>query len=58
MLKNSPERHIAEARIAEARGVRGSTRSSLFAQIGASAQESREDFGFAGPDNFSDARQS
>jgi NodT family efflux transporter outer membrane factor (OMF) lipoprotein len=56
MLENSPERHIAEARIAEARGIRRSTRSSLFPQIGASAQESREDFGFTGPDNFSDAR--
>jgi NodT family efflux transporter outer membrane factor (OMF) lipoprotein len=56
MLENSPERHIAEARIAEARGIRRSTRSSLFPQIGISAQENREDFGFTGPDNFSDAR--
>ncbi len=56
MLENSPDREIAKARIAEARGVRRSTRSILFPQIGASAGASREDFGFVGPDGFSDAR--
>ncbi len=56
MLENSPDRQIAKARIAEARGVRRSTRSILFPQVGASAGASREDFGFVGPDGFSDAR--
>ncbi len=56
MLANSPDRNIAEARIAEARGIRRSTRSFLFPQLGASADINRQDFGFVGPGNFSDKR--
>ncbi len=54
-LKNSPDRNIAEARILEARGIRRTARSALFPQIGASANASREDLGFVGPDEFYDA---
>ncbi len=51
-LADSPDRQIAEARVLEARGLRRNIRSSLFPQIGASGQVSREDTGFAGPDNY------
>lgn len=44
-LKDSPERAIAAARIEEARGLRRTTRSSLFPQIGASASAGRSDTG-------------
>ncbi|MEM6780846.1 MAG: TolC family protein [Pseudomonadota bacterium] len=55
-LSESPDRNIAEARIIEARGIRRTQRSFLFPQVGASASQSREDTGFAGTDNFFDAR--
>jgi len=47
-LNGSPDRNIAMARITEARGLRRSTRSSLFPQIGASAQIGRADNGSFG----------
>ena len=47
-LSDSPDRNIAMARITEARGLRRSTRSSLFPQIGASAQIGRADNGSFG----------
>lgn len=56
LLQNNPNRNIALARIAEARGVRRSTRSALFPQLDFNANGSREDFGFVGPDEFFDAR--
>lgn len=56
MLANNPDRNIARARIEEARGIRRSTRSFLFPQIGGNANINREEFGFVGPENFSDAR--
>lgn len=56
MLSHSPDRNIAQARILEARGVRKTRRSSLFPQVGFSAEGSRQDFGFVGPSGFSDAR--
>lgn len=40
-LKGSPDRKIAEARVLEARGIRRSVKSSLFPQIGLSAQGGR-----------------
>ena len=42
-LKGSPDRKISEARVLEARGLRRSTRSSLFPQIGASGSAGRAD---------------
>ncbi len=57
-LAHSPDRLIAEAKIMEARGLRKSTRSALFPQIGASGSKGREDTGFGGTstDGFYDAR--
>ena len=56
-LESSPERLIAEAKIAEARGLRQSIRSSLLPQIGASASAGREDTGASAyPDSFYDAK--
>ncbi len=55
MLVSSPDRNIAEARIAEARGLRRNTRSFLFPQLGGRADVSREDFGFVAPGNFSES---
>lgn len=56
-LKGSPDRNIASARIAEARGLRKANRSFLFPQIGATAQGYRQDSGFGGVANdFGDAR--
>jgi NodT family efflux transporter outer membrane factor (OMF) lipoprotein len=54
MLSNSPDRNIAQARIAEARGTRRSTSANLLPQIGASASAGRADTGIAGPENISD----
>lgn len=54
-LINSPDRNIAQARILEARGIRRTTRSALFPQLGASANTERSDLGFVGPDDFYDA---
>ncbi len=54
-LSDSPDRAIAEARILEARGIRRTTRSALFPQIGANGNIRREDPGFTGPDEFYDA---
>lgn len=55
-LTDSPDRKIAQARILEARGLRKSTRSSLFPQIGASASKGREKTVQSGADDFYDAR--
>lgn len=58
-LNESPDRLIAEARILEARGLRRTSRSALFPQLGASASAGREDTksNFSSyPDNFYDAR--
>jgi NodT family efflux transporter outer membrane factor (OMF) lipoprotein len=58
-LKHSPDRQIAEARIAEARGLRRSARSLLLPQISGSVFARREDADLSGtgqhPDNFYDA---
>jgi NodT family efflux transporter outer membrane factor (OMF) lipoprotein len=58
-LKESPDRQIAEARIAQARGLRRSARSFLLPQISGSASARREDADLSGtgqyPDNFYDA---
>ena len=57
-LKDSPDRLIAEAKIAEARGIYRTARSSLFPQIGASGSAGREDTGsnaVSYPDSFYDA---
>ena len=57
-LKDSPDRLIAEARIAEARGLRRTAKSALFPQIGVSGQVGREDTGSDAddyPDNFYEA---
>lgn len=54
-LKDSPDRLIAESRVLEARGMRRSARSFFFPQLGLSGNVNRQDFGFAGPDNFFDA---
>jgi len=55
-LEQSPDRLIAESKIAEVRGIRRTSRSSLFPQIGVSGSAKREDAG-AGryPDTFYDA---
>ena len=42
-LADSPERNIAQSKILEARGVRRSTRSYLFPQLGASGAGGRQD---------------
>lgn len=57
-LNESPDRLIAEARILEARGLRRTSRSALFPQIGASASAGREDTKTSSiyPDNFYDAQ--
>lgn len=57
-MKTSPDRLIAEARIAEVRGARRTSRSFLFPQIGVSGSGGREDTGLYDnlyPDNFYDA---
>ncbi|MEC7577003.1 MAG: efflux transporter outer membrane subunit, partial [Pseudomonadota bacterium] len=57
-MSSSPDRLIAEARIAEARGLRRSARGSLLPQISASGSGGREDTGLYDnlyPDNFYDA---
>ena len=54
-LNESPDRRIAESRIREARGIRRTARSAFFPQIGANGNVNRQDFGFAGPDNFFEA---
>ncbi len=55
-LSSSPDRLIAEARITEARGLKRTARSSLFLQIGASANGGREDTTQTSTDNFYDAK--
>ncbi|NCO04241.1 MAG: TolC family protein [Alphaproteobacteria bacterium] len=56
-LSDSPQRRIAETRILEARGIRKTTASFLFPQIGASADSGRSADGFAGrAGDFYDAR--
>jgi NodT family efflux transporter outer membrane factor (OMF) lipoprotein len=57
-LQNSPDRLIAAAKIAEARGLKRTSTSYLFPQIGASGSTGREDTGVSGtsPDSFYDAR--
>ncbi len=45
-LTNSPQQRVAAARIEEARGIRRTAKSSLFPQIGLSAQSGREREGF------------
>ncbi len=55
-LSNSPSRLAAQARILEARGLRRSSRSFLFPQLGANGNVNRQDVGFSSPDNFYDAR--
>ncbi len=56
-LHQSPDRLMAEARIAEARGLRRTTKSFLFPQIGASGSAGREDSKTSSlyPDSFQDA---
>lgn len=57
-LKDSPDRLIAESRIAEARGLRRTAKSSLFPQIGISGSIGREDQDLSTasyPDQFYDA---
>lgn len=57
-MTDSPDRLIAEARIAEARGLRRSARGGLLPQISASGSGGREDTGLYDnlyPDNFFDA---
>lgn len=55
-MADSPDRKIAEARILEARGLKRTTRSALFPQIGASASGGRQDQVSSGTDDFYDAR--
>jgi NodT family efflux transporter outer membrane factor (OMF) lipoprotein len=56
-LEKSPDRLIAEAKILEARGLRQTSRSSLFPQIGLSGSSGRQDTGSNNPsvDSFYDA---
>tara|TARA_R110002072_G_scaffold260168_1_gene418648 strand:- start:164 stop:1525 length:1362 start_codon:yes stop_codon:yes gene_type:complete len=57
-MLSSPDRLIAESKIAEARGLRKASRSSLFPQIGASGSTGREDTGAGNslyPDSFYEA---
>jgi len=54
LREQNPDKEIAQARIQEARGLRRTTRSSLFPQIGLSGNTGREDTGSA-TDNFYDA---
>lgn len=51
-FENSPERRIAEARILEARGIRKTTRSSLFPEIGVSVNAGREKTGLGSADYY------
>lgn len=54
-MAQSPDRGIAEAKILEARGMRRTSKSALFPQIGGSASKGKEDNGwYAG--EFYDAR--
>ncbi len=57
-LQNGPDRNIAAARIAEARGMRRTARSFLFPSLDASGTFGRQDTGFGGAngiDEFYDA---
>jgi len=57
-LFESPDRLIAEAKIAEARGLRRASSSFLFPQVGVSGNTGREDTGSSAatyPDSFYDA---
>lgn len=51
----NPDRAMALAKIKEARGIERSTRSTLFPQIGAGANASRQDAGEIAPDSYYDA---
>lgn len=53
-LAQSPDRLTAEAKILEARGLRRSSRSSLFPQIGASGNAGRQESGVDGPGSIDD----
>lgn len=56
-MSDSPQRRIAQTRILEARGIRRTTASFLFPQLGASANAGRSAEGFAGTSgDFYDAR--
>jgi NodT family efflux transporter outer membrane factor (OMF) lipoprotein len=55
-ISDNPDLNIALARIKEARGIRRTSRSFLFPQIGASAAKSRQDVGLSGqPEYYGDA---
>lgn len=54
-LKGSPDRGIAKARLQEARGLRRSTRSSLFPQLGLSGTGGRQDAVATGTGDFYEA---
>lgn len=51
-LENGPDRNIAAARIAEARGLRRSARSLLFPTLDTSGSYGRQDTGFGGADGI------
>lgn len=53
-LAQSPDRLTAEAKILEARGLRRSSRSSLFPQVGASGNAGRQESGVDGPGSIDD----
>jgi NodT family efflux transporter outer membrane factor (OMF) lipoprotein len=53
-LDNNPDRAIAQSRVAEARGIRMTTRSSLFPEISARADGGRQDTGLTN-DNYYEA---
>jgi len=55
-LDGSPERRIAEARILEARGIRKTAASSLFPEIGASANAGRQDNGISSAADYYEAK--
>ncbi len=54
-LSDSPDRKIAEAKILEARGIRRTTRSSLFPKLDASATGGRQDNASSKVDDYYDA---
>lgn len=55
-LDGSPDRQIAESRIAESRGLQRTANSSLFPQVGINGSAGRGDEGVVGADNFYDIR--
>ncbi len=54
-LAGNPDRKIAQARIAEARGIARTATGGLFPQVGLSGQKGRSDSGSGAADNFYDA---